>query len=84
MQTSKEKKPIVLVLSGVDFIFFMVTGTQLCFGFVLRKELIISRHFVIGEQELHRVKTFFCFLYCPTSEEAGGAQGAGRGHGQDR
>ena len=38
----------VLVLAGIELIFFTVASTELCFGFVLKTVLIMQR----------------CFCYC--------------------
>lgn len=35
----------VLVSVGLEFMFFTVASTELCFGFVLNRELITSRFF---------------------------------------
>ena len=32
--------PVVLVLAGIELIFFLVAGTVLCFGFSVRMMLI--------------------------------------------
>lgn len=75
-KTSREKKPIVLDLAGVDLIFFTVTGTGLCFGFVLRKVLI---------------SITFCYCWPGVAQSQdlfllhqwGGWGCSRRGHGQD-
>lgn len=60
----------VLVLAGVEFIYFTAAGRETCLGFVLK-----SAHrdvFTIFKQGLH------FFASHPTSEEAGNAQEVGR------
>ena len=49
---------IVLVLAGVELIFFIVADMGLCFGFVLKTVLITRDVSVPAEQCLHRAKAF--------------------------
>jgi len=48
----------VLVLAGIESIFFIVADMGLCFGFLLKTVLITQGSFSTAEQCLHRVKTF--------------------------
>lgn len=53
----------------------------LCFGFVM-KRVLVTDVLITAEQRLHSTVSFFA-SHCPTSEEAGGAQGVERAHGWD-
>ena len=72
-----------MVLAGIELIFFIVPRTRLCFGFVLKKELIIQGCFSYCWAVLTQCQGLFCFSHRPNSEWAGGAQKAGKGHIQD-
>lgn len=48
----------VLVLAGIELIFFIEACLGLYFGFVLEIALVILGIFFIAEQILHRVKAF--------------------------
>ena len=73
----------VLVLAGTELIFFIVANMGLCFGFVLKTVLIIQECFSYCWAVLTQSQGLCCFSHHPTSEEAGGAQEAGRGHSWD-
>ena len=73
----------VLVLAGIELIFFIVASTGLCFGFVLKTVLIIQGCFHYCRAVLTQSQGLFCFSPHPTSEKAGGAQEVGRGHSWD-
>lgn len=61
----------------IVLIFFIAAHmVLLCFGFVLKADV-----FITAEQSLHRVQGFSAPH--PTSKEAGGEQGVGRGHRRD-
>ena len=55
----------------------------LCFGFVLKTVLITQGCFRYCWAVLTQSQGLFCFSPHPTSEQAGGAQEAGRGHSRD-
>lgn len=49
----------MLLLAGIEWVFFRVIRMGLWFGFVLRRVLIVQGIFlVIAEQGLHGAKTF--------------------------
>ena len=51
----------MLVLAGIELIFFIVASMGLCFGFVLKTVLILIIQgdvFVTTEQCLHSIKPF--------------------------
>lgn len=54
---------IVLILAGKELIFFTLASMELCFGFVLKIELVTQGFFIIAEQSLHR--SFFLPLFPP-------------------
>ena len=56
---------------------------RLCFGFVLKTALITQGCFPYRWAVLTQSQGLFCCSSHPTSEWAGGAQEAGRGHSQD-
>lgn len=70
---------IVLVTVGIQLILFTATHMMLCFGFVPKTALIMHPHFSCCWTVLIQ-HWGLCFLGCPASEEAGSAEGAGRGH----
>lgn len=75
--------PVVLVLAEVELISFIVTGMELCVGFVLETVLIIQGCFhSIAEQCLHTVKALHHSISQRAAGQAGGAQGAAREHRQ--
>lgn len=59
---------VVLVLAGIESIFFTVAVTGLCFRFVLKTVYNIEMFFVIAEQDLHRAKAI---LDCHIGKEVG-------------
>ena len=63
--------------------FFTVASMGLCFGFVLKTVFMIQGCFSYCWAALTQSQGLFCFSHHPTSEEAGGAQEAGRGHSRD-
>ena len=65
---------IVLVLAGIELIFFMVASMGLCFGFVLKTVLIIQGYFSYSEQCLHRVKVFSASHPTPPARRLGGTR----------
>jgi len=73
----------VLVLAGVELIFFIVAIMGLCFGFVLETVLVIQGCFSYCRAGLTQSQGRFCYSAHPTGERAEGAQGAERGHGWD-
>jgi len=71
----------VLFCSEVEFIFFLVAGMVLCFGFSIRIMILTHRWFNCCRALLLILSQgFFSFLYCPASEEAVCAQGSSRGN----
>lgn len=48
----------VVFLAGVELIFFIISGMDLCFGFLIKTLMIIQRCFCYFEQGLDRVKAF--------------------------
>jgi len=54
----------------------------LCFGLVL-KTVLIAGYFSYCWEVLTQSQGLICISDCPTSEQAGGAQEAGRGHRWD-
>jgi len=76
-------KLFVLVLAGIELIFFPVASTGLCFRFVLETALIIQGCFCYCWAELAQSQGPSCSSPHPTSEQAGSAQEAGRWHGGD-
>lgn len=72
----------VLVLVGIEAIFFIVASKELCFGFMLetvdnrRMLLLLLTSAHIAPRPLLLLS---CFSPYSTSGEAGGAQGLGRG-----
>ena len=73
----------MLVLAGIELIFFIVAGMGLRFGFVLKTVLITQGCFHYCRAVLTQSQGLFCVSPHPTSEEAGGAQEVGRGHSWD-
>ena len=73
----------VLVLAGIELIFFRVAGTGPWFGFVLATVLITQGCFRYRSAALTQSQGLCCSSPHPTSEQAGGAQEAGRGHSPD-
>ena len=73
----------MLVLSGVELIFFIVASVRLCSGFVLKSVLIIQRYFHYCWGVLTQGQGLLCSSHHCTSKEAGVAHGVGRGHGWD-
>ena len=71
---------IILVLAQIELIFFGDTLMMLCFGFLMKTMVITYQWCSCCRAVLTQS---FCFLCCPASKEAGGAQEAGRGHSQD-
>ena len=61
----------MLVLAGIELIFFTVASMGLCFGFVLETGLIIQGCLVIAEQCLHRVKAFSASHPTPPASRLG-------------
>lgn len=59
---------VLLVLAGVEVIFFIVASMGLYFGFVLKTGVITQGYFCSCWTELTQSPGLFCFLYCPTSE----------------
>ena len=76
-------KPCVLVLAGIELIFFTVASMGLHFGFALETVLIIQRCFPYCWAVLTQSQGLSCFSHHPASEEAGGAQEVGKGHSRD-
>jgi len=74
---------IVLVLAGVELIFFVVAGTGLYFGFVLETVWITAGCLSDCWAVLTQSQGPSCSSRCPTSEEGGGAEGAGGTHSRD-
>ena len=74
---------VVLVLAEVELIFFTAASVGLCFRFVLKTVLVTQGCFNYCQVVLTQGQGLFCFSPRSTSEWAGGAQEAGRGHGQD-
>ena len=68
----------VLVLDGLELVFFTVR-----FRFVLKTVLVTQGCVSYCWAGLAQRQGLFCSSLCPTSEQAGGAQGVGRGHSQD-
>ena len=73
----------VLVLAGIELIFFIVASMGMCFAFVLRTVLIAQGCFSYCWAVLTQSQGLCCSSPHPASEEAGGAQGVGRGHSRD-
>jgi len=73
----------VLVLAGIELIFFLVAGIGLCFGLVLETVLVTQRCFGHCWAVLTQSSGPSCPSHRPTGEWAGGARGAGRGHSRD-
>jgi len=73
----------VLVLAQIELIFFLIASVGLCFGFVLKTVWVTHQCFHYCWAVLTQSQGFFCFSHHPTSEEARGARGVGRGHSQD-
>jgi len=71
----------VLALAGLNICTVSYMG--LCFGFVLKTVLITQGCFRYCCAVLAQHQGLFCVSDHPTSEEAGGAQEAGRGHSCD-
>lgn len=69
----------MLLLTGVELIFFIVSRVGLSFRFVLERVLITQGCFHYCK---HSVKAFLAPY--TTNEESEGAQGLGAGHSQDR
>lgn len=63
----------VLVLAGVEFVFFIVAHIMIYFGFVTRT-VITHRCLSYCWAVLAQHQGLFCFLRCPGSKDAGGAQ----------
>lgn len=64
--------PVVLILAGIELIFFIAASVGLRFGFVTKTAL--SRAYT----ELTQSRRFLCSSHHPTSGGAGGARGFGR------
>ena len=74
----------MLVLAGLELIFFIVASMVLCFGFVLGTVLVTQVNvFITAEQRLHRAKAFSAHHTTLPVRETGGVQEVGRGHSQD-
>ena len=73
----------VLVLVGMELICFLVAGIVLCFGFSMKRTLIMQGCFSYWWAVLTQSQGLFCFSLHATREEAGGAQEAWRGHSHD-
>jgi len=74
----------VLVLAGVELMFFISPArTGLRFGLLLKAVLIIQGCYSYFCAVLTQSQGLFSFSSHPTSEQAGGAQEAGRGHNWD-
>ena len=73
----------VLVLAGIELVSFRVASMGLCFGFVLETVLITQGCVSSCWAGLTQRQGLCCCSHLPTSEEAGGARGAGRGHSRD-
>lgn len=55
----------ILFLALMDFIFILVTGTMLCFGFSMRKMLITQRCFwLLLSSVFSELRTFQCPILC--------------------
>lgn len=65
----------VLLLAGVELIFFRVAGRGLCFGFVLKTVRIIKRKFVVAEQGCTEPRPFL-FLGLPHWQGSWGYMGS--------
>lgn len=70
----------VLVSARTELMFLLVAGMVLCLRFRMRIMLITHRYLVVA---VLTQSQGLSFLYHPESEEAKGAQEAGRGHSQD-
>ena len=66
------QKTFVLVLAGIELIFFIVASMGQCFGFVLKTVLITQRCFSYCWAGLTQSQGLFCFSPQPTSEQAEG------------
>lgn len=71
----------MLVLVGIELIFFAVAGMGLCLGFVLETVLVTQGCFCYRCTEL--AQTWGFSVPHPTSEWAGDLQEVGRGSSRD-
>lgn len=66
----------LLILAGIELIFFTAAGMGQCFGFLLKAVLIDNEEMLsYCRATLAQNQGLFCSTHHPTSEEAGGAQG---------
>ena len=73
----------MLVLAGIELIFFIVASMGLRLDLCWNSFGYTGMFFIIAWAALHRVKAFSALSPHPSSERAGGAQEAGRGHSRD-
>jgi len=73
----------VVVLAGIELIFFVVAGMGLCFGSSLKTMLISQGCFSYCLAVLTQSQGLFCFSHHSTSEQAWSVQEVGRGHSLD-
>jgi len=73
----------VLVLGGVELIFFTVASVGLCFGFVLKTVSITQGRSSYHGVVLTQHPGLFCPSTHPTNDQTGGVPEAGRGHSWD-
>lgn len=70
----------VLVLTGVNLVFFTVAGVRPCFGFVLETVVITRECFPYCWAGFMQSQGLFLLSPHPTNEQLGCAQVVGRGH----
>lgn len=58
----------VLVLYGIELIFFIVACMVLCFGYVMKTVLVTHQFFSYCWAKLTQHQGLFCFSHCPISE----------------
>ena len=80
--TIAETTILVMVLAGIEIIFFTVAGIVLCFGFSMRIMLITHRCFSCC-WAVFTLNQGLSSSHALPAEKVGDAQEAGKGHSQD-
>lgn len=75
-----KRRITVLVLAGMELIFFLAAHIVLCFVFLTKTQLLTHQGFSYCWTVLTQHQGHLCFSNCMTCKEFGRAQEVGRGH----
>lgn len=70
MYKDKSRNISLLVLTGIELIFFTVTDMEHCFGFVMNTGLITKMILLLLSRAC-KSQGLFCFEYCHDGKEVG-------------